>query len=152
MEIAEGLACLLQSIKLAGKRIQFIIQSTFNTKTFYYLTQKHHTIKEFNVATVWSEWESSFCVDPGRIDMLILGRGDQWSTFCSLHEKVITFLPVLIPGGQEIDNQHGEDWQHFTVHMNWPSLIIDAGGWPENYAAPLSLAKHGIVTSSIKKM
>ena len=34
---------------------------------------KHHTIKYFNVAKACSKCESNFYVDPGRIDMSILG-------------------------------------------------------------------------------
>ena len=76
--------------------------------------------KEFNVehGAKSDQCESSFCVDPGRIDILLI-LGTQWSTFCSSQWS------------------GGRNNQHFAVHidLDWIDMLICGGGqgdWIDN--------------------
>ena len=106
---------------------------------------QNNQIKEFSVAKAWSKCESSFCVDPARIDILSILDGvseGRQSTFCNSREKAIALLCdeanayVNPRGGGGIDVQQGED-QQSTFHSLPERSPIILGG-PVNYAAPRS--------------
>ena len=95
------------------------------------------------VSEAWSKCKSSFCVDPGQIDMLILW-GDGQSTFCSLHEKVIAFMceEAIAYVIWQLT------WRGLTVNISLSTWIVNPGGeGSDNYLR----AKNGVATSSGKK-
>ena len=117
------------------------------------LSFDHLYIKEFNVVNAWSKCESSFCVDRGRdrsqrsVLLWIFyvwwwkwvskpeREGHRRSTFCRPHEKAmrrgdrICWSWGVGEGGWRLTiNMERIDSQHFTIHVNCQSPIINPGG------------------------
>ena len=98
-------------------------QPLFSKWSTDYLTSvksfvQYHTIKEFNVAKAWSKCEDTFCVDY---------EGGRWSTFCSLHEKPITFSydeACVNPGGRSTVSISLSTWI-----VDRRSMILGVGPW-----------------------